>query len=716
MSCPPNESQRPQALSLSGVLRPKRNAPARVLICEPQLVTYVLPYLPVMWGILKTYWEQHAARPDLIDWYEPIHEMRPPEELTKPYENKPIDIVGLSCYTWNWRLQLRIAEQIRATHPDCIIVAGGPHPDYRDPQFFDKHPAIDAVVVKDGEVPFTQILERVLAFESTQAFREAGMPMSDIPGLCLPGTNGKLTSPSVVPDSYSVSAYLAQREYYEKFYREHPSGVCVAWETSRGCPFRCSYCDWGSSTMSKVRRFDMERLQAEIEWFTQNKTIALFSVDSNFGMFKTDVDITDRIVESKSTSGYPHYFVYSNAKNVPDRTVEITRKVVQAGLDTAHTLSIQHTCEDVLEATDRKNISVDKQINVVRELQNDGIPINVQLILGLPRDTPARWRRSFTDLMEWGVHDGYVITNYHLLPNAPAASPEYREQWQLRTIERYIYDGNGIQENAPVDPLTYARGDIIIETSSFDRDDWVTMSTEAAIIRGLHNPGITQGIAKFMRHSLGVPYESLYALILDDLFENTPQLRQLREQIQDCYRSFIQDNEAHALLPMPGRSDEQFLVETHRWLFAQIVSISDEFFTALEELLIGQYGHHDLIRSICAYQNAVLVRPDYDKRLGTIVTSKHDWISYFQSLQTDDIDIPAPDEVNCDLIISDTGWDDRNGRSDYNWPVGRSPEAWTAWFHCIVYGRLSPMKCNHQNLELRPREIGSERSEVRIRA
>ena len=696
---PPTQSPPPlHQLGLDGVLKPKRSSPIEVLICEPQLMTYGLPYLPVMWGVLKTYWEQHAQHAEMVRWHDPIYEMSDPIELVEPYRDQPLDVVGLSCYTWNWRLQLRIAELLREMHPDCLIVAGGPHPEYRDPAFFDKHPAIDAVVVKDGEVPFTQILQRVLAHPDLQTLRTNPSVLRDIGGLCLPGMNGELTGPTEVPDRYDTSAYLTQRNYYERFFAEHKGGVCVAWETSRGCPFKCSYCDWGSNTMSKVRRFDMDRLDQEIEWFGQNKVVSLFSVDSNFGMFKSDVELTDRIVESKQTHGYPQYFVYSNAKNVPDRTVEITRKVVRAGLDTAHTLSIQHSDERVLEATDRKNISVEKQIKVVRALQDDGIPISVQLILGLPLDTPELWRRTFTDLMRWGIHDGYVITNYHLLPNAPAAQPEYRDTWGLRTIDRYIYDGNGVQENTPIDPMTYARGEIIVETSSFDRNDWVKMSVDAAIIRGLHNPGVTQSIARYLQTTRDIEYKAFYDWLLDELFEHDPQCKALRASLTSCYQRFIEDETSLALLPMPGRDDGRWLVEPHRWLFAMVSMQRDRFFSSLAAGLQAQYTGFDELDSLCAYQHMIMVHPQYDPSIGATHKLEHDWPSYFRQLHAGESTMKPPERRHAVLSISDTGWDDKAGRSDYSWPPGDGHRAWTQWFFCIATGRLSPMKSNHQRL------------------
>lgn len=654
-----------------------------------------------MWGVLKTYWELHADSPELINWLPPIHKMEPPEQITAPLKNTPIDILGLSCYTWNWRLQREIARQIKESHPDCLIIAGGPHPDYRNPSFFDENPWIDVVVIKHGEIPFNRILQRTLAYPTMRDFHNAPHRLDDIPGLCLPGRKGMLTSPPESPSEYSTSHYLAQKEYYEQFMRDHPNGVVAAWETSRGCPFSCSYCDWGSSTMSKVRQFDMKRINDEIEWFAKSGVMVVFSVDSNFGMFKSDVDITDSLVRNKERYGFPQWFVYSNAKNVPERTVEITRKVVGAGLETAHTLSIQHSSLEVLEATDRKNISIDKQIHVVRELQSDGIPISVQLILGLPLDTPVLWRKTFTDLMEWGIHDGYTVTNYHLLPNAPAASPEYRDRYKIQGLERYIYDGQGIRTNDPVDPLTYARGEVIVSTSTFTQDDWVQMSVEATCFRGLHNTGLTQAIARYLRCTHGIPYHEFYSDLLDSFLPDSTATADLMRTLSDCYQQFLADEDFLALLPLPEIVEANEHVEPHRWLFARICKQIDQFLDGLTDHLTERYPHIQNIESLCRYQRTIVVLPTFDALHGAQAETNHDWVEYFSRPSTI---IPASPTLeprptpSAILSIQDIGWDDGTGVGQYDWQADGSHQSWNDWFKAIATNRLSMRKMNHQAL------------------
>src|SRR5436853_771094 len=431
-----------------------------VLISEPQLKEMGMPYLPVMWAVLKSYWEHHGSARDGFEWLPPVHHMDSVATLLEPYANTHIDVLGLSCYTWNSAINMLVAAEVRRMHPDCLIVAGGPDPDHKDPEFFTKHPYIDIVVVKDGEIPFTLLLEKVL-LDDRDAF-------SDIPGLILPNPGGahRVTAQAQVPVVFDYSPYIEQSAYYEELFATEfkSTDVIAVWETNRGCPFKCSYCDWGSSTMSQVRRFDMERVRSEAEWFGKMHVSFVMLADANFGMLPRDVDITDLLIESNGRYGYPRYLSYNTAKNNPERTVQIARKLVSSGLAASHILSVQHTDLDVLAATERANISVEQQVEVVRQLLADDVPIYVQLILGIPGDTYEKWKRCFSDLMEWGIHSYYWIYPYSVLPNAPANEPEFLAKWEVETRSRYVLLNHGLRPPGPFDEVREAMSRLIVRS------------------------------------------------------------------------------------------------------------------------------------------------------------------------------------------------------------------------------------------------------------
>ena len=403
------------------------NKPLTVLISEPS-VERQAPFLPYMWGVLKTASDLFDDLADQFSWLDPIYRRGLVQEMLAPYDLMTVDVLGLSCYTWNFKLQCELARAVKAANSRCLIVAGGPEPDVKNREFFRLHPYIDVVVVKDGELTFSHLLRTVARSAS----------LSGIGGLYLPDGSGRnvvFTGPPKLPTDFTASPYLRHSAYYEALIKnkdEHTQ-FCMIWETNRGCPYSCSYCDWGSATMSKIRAFDLDRVKREAEWIARSGVNLLFQADANFGILKRDIEIAEALIEAYRVHGYPRYLCYSPAKNNPDRSLAIAKRFAKAGICSRHSLAIQHTDVDVLASTDRQNISPEKQIALARAILDAGYGLDVHLILGIPGDTYQKWKQCFADLMEWGIHEEYFVFFYNLLPNAPAADPAFIERWGIKT-------------------------------------------------------------------------------------------------------------------------------------------------------------------------------------------------------------------------------------------------------------------------------------------
>jgi putative methyltransferase len=514
------------------------NRKLRILISEPNATVRAV-YLPYLWAVLSSYCKHVGGIHEHCEWLKPIYRRGEPDMLLQPYGDAPIDVLGLSCYTWNWELQQRLAQRMKERDPNCLVVAGGPDPDYKDPAFFQKHPCIDVIVVQDGEIPFSKILATLL--QGKRDFRH-------IPGLYLPapadtalpvlGQTGHIsTGKAEVPTEFPHSPYLEHRDYYEGLARKHAKETfALIWETNRGCPYSCSFCDWGSSTMSKVRKFDQARLEAEIEWIGRLSPQFMFLADANFGILPRDIDLAERLAKVRRELGGPRYIYYSAAKNNPERTVEIAKKFAGTGLSPAHALSIQHTDPEVLAATERANISVEKQKEVVRQLTDAGIPIDVQFIVGIPGDTYAKWRKCLTDLMEWGVHAYYYVFPYCLLPNAPAADVAFRRQWEIETVDRYVIgDDSGFRrKGADHDRLKMP---LIVASKTFSRQDWVGMRTFTAFAKALHGCGVTHLVALYLRYTRGISFEQFYARLVEEFASRVPPVRAWHQRLTDLYQA-----------------------------------------------------------------------------------------------------------------------------------------------------------------------------------
>ena len=99
-------------------------------------------YLPYSVGVLQTFVKQKKEIRENYNFKEFIF-LR---ENVSNIANKigQVDILGISCYMWNWRISLKLAEEVRRKNPNCMIFLGGPHvPDAVDENFFKSHPFVD---------------------------------------------------------------------------------------------------------------------------------------------------------------------------------------------------------------------------------------------------------------------------------------------------------------------------------------------------------------------------------------------------------------------------------------------------------------------------------------------------------------------------------------------------------------------------------------------
>lgn len=695
-----------------------------VLISEPQLTALGVSYLPLVWALLKTHWQHHGAQPEAVTWLPPIFRMGHVPRLLAPYINTPLDVVGLSCYTWNWSIQQSIARHVKQHFPQCLVVAGGPEPDYKNPRFFEDNPQIDVIAVKDGEITFQRILERVIEHGSAACTEDLDL-LADVPGCYLPrarvrsvvpppaesrrlrlhpdpATAHVFTGEAEVPTVFDRSPYIEQTAYYESIRPSLGSGIIGAiWETNRGCPFKCSFCDWGSNTMSKVRRFDDDRIQAEAEWFGRLKVAYITLADANFGILPRDLDTVDLLTAANRRHGFPCYVSYSASKNNPTRTVAIAKKFIQSGLAAAHLLSVQHTDPDVLAATARANISTAKQLEVVKSLMVDQVPIYVQLILGIPGDTYEKWKRCFSDLMEWGVHAYYWVFPYNLLPNAPASDPEFLERWQPVTLQRNLLHNHGLRPRGQFDPHTDTKSRIIVSCKSFTTDDWVRMAAFAAGIRALHNGAITQSVAIYLRCTHGISYASFYERIVDEFLLGTGTAAGWYADILAHYRDFLAREDAIDFMDIPLTSDADNQVDPSRWLLIHVCRNLDAFFDELQAFLVGAYPEVENLTSVLDYQKQLVIVPDYDRRRGKEFECRHDWVTYFARARAAivPVQLAEPEAVDMRIRVSDQTWSDEGMSVPLDWGTGTEHQRWERWVHVAAIGRNSARKNNFQQLE-----------------
>jgi putative methyltransferase len=597
-----------------------------VLISQPNLYDSKV-FMPLVFLCLKTYTDlQDDIEP--VNWLDPLFRNTDVDTMLNGVDIESIDVLGLSCYDWNWSLNLQIAKRVKDANPGCLVVAGGPHPDWKDQSIFLKHPQIDAIVYNDGEKPFADVIRCV----------QQGKSLDTVNNLILPHT--KTPASSLFKD-FEVSPWLQNKEWILKFKEKYiDNGLnkqfTLLWETDRGCPFKCSFCDWGSATNSKVRRFPDDRIAQEIDFFTNDLNVdVLYHVGANLGILPRDLDFVRHICEKKKETGYPKSFQYSTSKNTPERTVEIAKLLYDAKLLKKHVVSLQHTVQDVLDCIDRYNIPVKRQIPMIQELNKNKMPCISQMIMGMPGDRYELWIKALTDTLEWGIHYECRIYDFQLLPNSPAAQPDYMEKWNIGTRTRYHFI-NGyhkmLEQSHALDPHST---EFIVSTSTYTLDDWLEMKVFGKIFMALHGGSISKWASMFCRNTLGVSYYDFYKDIYENFFKNKKYkcAYSIFEEGYLHFKNFLHDDSATDEIKIPALKNGRYyqLEEYVLWncLYNEEYNLNQDFWNEFETYILETY-EDPLLKDLINFNKNMLLTLDYNHRKGKEILCTHDWFEYLE--------------------------------------------------------------------------------------
>jgi len=418
-------------------------------------------YLPYSVALLQTYVAKFAPDPSRYRFLPSLYKRVRIADAVEAL--KDADLVGFCTYVWNGRISLEIARRLKALKPGIVIVFGGPHVPDQPEAFLRANPQIDLAVHNEGERTFLKVLE---AFPDRQAWR--GMP-----GISMVDAEGTFVrNPNIerVRDLDEIPSPFLEGTFDEIMAANTTESWIGLWETNRGCPFRCTFCDWGSATAGKVTKFGEDRLFREVDWFAEKKIEYIFCCDANFGIQKRDVDIANYVAGIKRASGYPVALSVQNTKNATERAY-LTQKILSdAGLNKGVALSMQSVDMPTLEAIKRDNISLDTYMELQRRFTRDKVETYSDLILGLPGETYESFVRGVDQLMENGQHNRIQFNNLSILPNAEMGDPAYQARYGMITIESKIINIHG--ERIELDDDVAEVQDLVIATASTPLADW----------------------------------------------------------------------------------------------------------------------------------------------------------------------------------------------------------------------------------------------------
>ena len=325
---------------------------------------------------LRSYARTFGYEPELLEFT--INQQK--DQILKGiYEAKP-DSLCFSCYIWNLSYAEEIIEDIKKILPKVTIWAGGPEVSYDAPKFLKRHPEVDGIMCAEGEKTLTELI----------SYYEIGKSQ----GKSLDGINGivyqenKTIHQTPLRDIMNMDDLVFPYEDLKDF--EHK---IIYYESSRGCPFSCSYCL--SSIDKKLRFRSFSLVEKELEFFLAHKVPQVKFVDRTFNCKKSHaMAIWNYIKEHDNGITNFHFEVAADLLTEDEIALIQTMRPGLIQLEIGVQSTNEKTLAEIHRKTDFEEIT--RKVKAVQKGEN--VHQHLDLIAGLPYENYESFGHSFNDV------------------------------------------------------------------------------------------------------------------------------------------------------------------------------------------------------------------------------------------------------------------------------------------------------------------------------
>ena len=397
----------------------------KILLCDPRHSTIGshVTSIPIGIGYIASYIKKKIKNVKL----EIILEIDPDKILFEIVNFKP-DILASSNYVWNSQISNFICSEAKKHNPNTLCVLGGPefpagtgarkieNTDFDKTydkcfEFLINRPCVDYFSYTDGEVSMIEIIERFIEKNFlVKELKSTDLPIKGFASISL-DKKKLLVGDYIARIGMKGSVKTAGRDEIPSPYTSGildkflDGSLIPAFETARGCPFLCTFCDQGLDE-SKITAFSVKRLMEEF-WYVGEKmskikngtkTIDIF--DSNWGIFEKDVELADHILEVMNKYDWPQYIQCLTPKSNRENLLKINDKLknrVNVGL------SMQSLNPITLTDIKRKNWTIKQYLEYVEEIRKRDKNVSSELIIPLPGETKETFFEGVNFLLDNNV-------------------------------------------------------------------------------------------------------------------------------------------------------------------------------------------------------------------------------------------------------------------------------------------------------------------------
>lgn len=394
-----------------------------------------------------------------------------PKDLEVAVLEKCPDILCMSNYAWNLRLSVAFAKLVKRINPQLIIIFGGPNFPYKENErqdFLKEYDCIDFYIFGEGETALANLLREIINFDFDVAnIKTAKAKLMNCSYLANSGNE-------VVSGEWTRTVELDQFPcpytdgLMDKFF-DLP--LIPLYETTRGCPFSCTFCTDGINEKSQIFRKSHKNIEASISYISKHirHSDTLIIADLNFGMYDEDIETAEIIAQKKKNTGFPLNVGTALGKSRPDKIMQAV-KILGGSLHIG--LSFQSTDPDVLKNIKRKNIQTSKLIEAAENIGlRDSIDFT-EVILGLPGDSLTKHNTTLREGVDLGMTN---IRMYQLmlLVGSTMNSAANRAKYGLQTRWRVMANCSGIYRLFETELRVAEIEEIVVASNTMSFDDYV---------------------------------------------------------------------------------------------------------------------------------------------------------------------------------------------------------------------------------------------------
>jgi len=507
------------------------------------------------------------------------------DDLKGAFEEHGPGVYLFSNYLWSLIDNAAISREVKQWDPRNLTVFGGPSVPVgaaNVASFLDHHPSIDICVRGEGEVTCAELLE-VAAAHDLDASGDLSI-LGSVDGVAA-RTPGGVVCAEERQRTLDLTGYPSP--YLTGTFDDEPveSWSYATLETNRGCPYHCTYCNWGGATAHKVCPISMDRVLAEIEWIASRRISRIYIVDANFGILDRDVEIARAVAEAKRRYGFPLELSVSYGQTSPARLSEIIEILTESGVATVANLAFQTLDPATLECVGRRHVKmawVEEVVDAFRKLDQN---LCSDILVGLPGGTVSSIRSD----LQFCFDNRISVTCYpvYVLPNTPMAEEEYQGRYRIE-VDR---DG------------------FIVSTSTFSRSDREEMNRLVTAFQLF----VLFGVLKYV----------LWYLQLDHGLEAT-------RVIHDLSRFLMKEGEIERPEPPAYRAIRSLLGELENSNLPPSVGDWGPFYHEVCDYVHDKYGIpvDSGFKAALAAQAAVM--PVVGRELPMTISLEHDFPAFYR--------------------------------------------------------------------------------------